>query len=282
MDEHVKTVAKAAKESKSVKAHGKASLLSLTGQPKGDVQLPEVFKTEYRPDVILRAVVAEQSWARQPYGSDPEAGFRTTADYFGRRREYYRMTINRGMSRLPREKLAKGGLGKVRRVPHSRGGHRAHPPKAEAILTKKMNGKEWKLALDSAIAATVNPDLVTGDGRRHLIEKATLPLIIDSSFESLKRTKEVEDVFEKLGLSDDIERASEKKMKEGRSRTQKSKLGKSVLVVISGECDAAKAAENLAGVDVVTVDKLEVGQLAPGGHAGRLTLWTEKAIKNLK
>ncbi len=264
------------------KSSRKASVLSVKGQHKGDVTLPAVFDTAYRPDVILRAFSAEQSWERQPYGSDPKAGFRTTAEYYGRRREYYRLTVNKGMSRLPRQKIPGGGLGEVRRVPHSKGDHRAHPPKAEKIWAKKMNGKEWTLALKSAISATADASLAKSEGRSHLIGDIKLPLIIETSFESLKKSKDVEDIFEKLGVSADVARAAESRIKAGKARTGKRKLGKSVLVVVSGECSVKKAAENLAGVDVVTAGELSVNDLAPGGHAGRLTLWTEGALEKLE
>ena len=41
------------------------------------------------------------------------------------------------------------------------------------------------------------------------------------------------------------------------------------------------AARNLAGVDVVTVAGLNAELLAPGTHAGRLTIWSESAIRSL-
>lgn len=262
-------------------AGAKARVLSLKGQPKGEVALPDAFHTEYRPDLIRRAFVAEQSWERQPYGSDPEAGFRTTAEYYSRRRDYYRLTMNRGISRLPRQKRPKGGLGEVRRVPQSKGGHRAHPPKAEAIWVKKMNEKEWVLALKSAIAATTSLDLATGEGRNHKIKNITLPLIVETSFENLDKAKDVCDALEKLGLAADLERASEKKTKEGKARTGKQRQKKSVLVVVSGDCKALRAAANLAGVDAVNTENLDVTALAPGGHPGRLTVWTEAAIEKI-
>lgn len=258
-----------------------ADVLSLEGKQKSQIVLPEVFLTEYRPDLILRAFVAEQSWDRQPYGSDPRAGFRTTAEYYSRRREYYRLTVNRGISRLPRQKRAGGGLGEVRRVPHSKGGHRAHPPKVEKDWAKKINKKEWILALNSAIAATVNQELASSDGRNHALGDLKLPLIIENTFESIDKTKDVYAIFEKLGLADDVSRASVKKTKEGRARTGKRRLRKSVLLVVSDECLAAKAAKNIAGVDVIDVDGLNIDLLAPGGHPGRLTLWTQGAIEKI-
>jgi len=261
----------------------KAKVFSLRGTHKGDINLPEVFGTEYRPDLIRRAVVFEHSLMRQPYGSDPRAGFRSTADYYSRRRGYYRLTVNRGMSRLPRQKRPGGGLGEVRVVPQARGGHRAHPPKAEKRLAKKMNEREWILALKSAIAATADAELVTGDGRHHVIDTSnlTLPLIVEASFESIKKAGEVHSIFEKLGLADDVKRAANKKTKAGRARTGKRRFRKSVLVVVSDNCPVMNAARNLAGVDVVDADGLNVALLAPGGHPGRLTLWTEGAIEKI-
>ena len=79
------------------------------------------------------------------------------------------MTINRGMSRLPREKLGGGGLGKVRMVPQSVGGRVAHPPKKEKNYEKKINMKEYMLALKSAIAALANKELAMKRG--HKVEK---------------------------------------------------------------------------------------------------------------
>ena len=53
------------------------------------------------------------------------------------------------------------------------------------------------------------------------------------------------------------------------------------MVVVSGLCDAVKASKNLPGVDVITADDLGVMHIAPGADAGRLTLWTEKAVEKL-
>ena len=58
------------------------------------------------------------------------------------------------------------------------------------------------------------------------------------------------------------------------------KQRKSLLIVTSGP--EFRAARNLAGVDVVTVDQLNVEHLAPGMQAGRLTVWTESAVIRLE
>jgi large subunit ribosomal protein L4e len=42
-----------------------------------------------------------------------------------------------------------------------------------------------------------------------------------------------------------------------------------------------KAAGNIPGVDVITLNQLNTEALAPGSHPGRLTIWTNTAIQKL-
>ncbi len=148
------------------------NVYDLKGNVIESITLPEIFNTVFRPDLIQRAVVTELSKTFQPQGRDPLAGLRTSADYFANRRRTFRLTVNRGISRKPREKLAKGGLGKVRIVPESVGGRAAHPPKVEKIIEKKMNKKEYNFALASAIANSKFS-------------------VVSDEVENLKRTKEI-------------------------------------------------------------------------------------------
>lgn len=257
-----------------------ANVYSLKGKVKGSIELPDVFKAEYRPDVIQRAVVALQAERRGTYAAYPLAGLQTSASYQGRRQSF-RQTINRGMSRLPREKPGGGGLGKVRRVPQSVGGRKAHPPKGKDWF-KKINRREYLLALKSAISASVDKELVRERG--HLIDKVPeIPLIVEDKFEEIKKTKDVLTTFESLGFVEDIERARERKTRAGRGkmRGRKYKKKKSVLVVINKDSGIKLGAANIPGVDVVEVAELDVELLAPGTQSGRLTLWTESAIKNI-
>ena len=52
----------------------KVNVYSKSGAAAGEVELPAVFETEFRPDVIRKAVNAAQANRRQPYGSYPLAG----------------------------------------------------------------------------------------------------------------------------------------------------------------------------------------------------------------
>ena len=49
--------------------------------------------------------------------------------------------------------------------------------------------------------------------------------------------------------------------------------------MVSNKGNLAKAVRNLPGVDVVSASDLSAEHLAPGGDAGRLTVFTEKSIE---
>ncbi|MFC2153965.1 50S ribosomal protein L4 [Candidatus Altiarchaeota archaeon] len=260
----------------------KATVYSTAGKAKGKIDLPNVFSTEYRPDLIQRAVVSQQSKGRQRYGVLPVAGLQTSAEYFGQRRHTYRLTMNRGQSRLPREKPGGGGLGRVKRVPQSVGGRRAHPPKSKNH-SKSINRKEYLIALNSATAASSNPEIIVSRG--HIIDKIPeFPIIVEEKLETLQKAKEATEVLEKLGLGADLERAQKISSKAGRakSRGQGKREKKSVLIVVEKDKGIKRALKNIPGVDVLEVQELDVNSLAPGTHAGRLTVWTETAVQKLK
>ena len=236
---------------------------NLDGSEGDALELPEVFETVYRPDLIKRAVLAAQANRKQPYGSDDFAGMRTPAESLG---------SGRGMAHVPREN------GRARRVPQTVGGRKAHPPKEEKDQGLKVNTKERKLAVRSAIAASADPELVAERGHR-FDEDLPLPLVVSDEFEELQKTKEAVDALEALGVYDDVERADDgRTIRAGRGTTRgrKYKEPKSLLVVTSEQ--PSRAARNLAGVDVTTAAEVNAEDLAPGTHAGRLTLWTESAV----
>jgi large subunit ribosomal protein L4e len=235
----------------------------LDGGDAGSVELPGVFETPFRPDLIGRAVTVAQANRKQAYGADEFAGMRTPAESFG---------SGRGLAHVPRSENV------ARRVPHAVSGRRAHPPKAEKDQTKDLNDKERRLAVRSAIAATTDVALVADRGHA-FDEDLDLPLVVSDEFESLEKTQEALGVLEALGVDADIERADEgRSVRSGRgkSRGRKYRQPKSLLVVTSEE--PSRAARNLAGVDVATAREVNAEDLAPGAHPGRLTLWTESAV----
>jgi large subunit ribosomal protein L4e len=240
----------------------------LDGDDAGSIDLPDVFDTTVRPELIGRAVRTAQANRKQQYGADEYAGLRTSAESHG---------SGRGMAHVPRAN------GQAARVPQAVGGRKAHPPKAEKEQGRDLNDKERKLAVRSALAATTDAELVAERGHE-FDDEATVPVVVDDEFEELQKTREVVDFLETAGLHADIERADEgRSIRAGRGTTRgrKHKTPASILFVTSSEAGPSKAARNLAGADVTTASEVNAEDLAPGAQPGRLTIFTENAIEEV-
>ena len=258
----------------------KVPMFDLDGKEVKGIELPSIFSEPVRTDLINRAAIAVRSTLFQPKGQDLLSGQKTTAEYYARR-QAYRSMMNRELSRLPRVKIPKGKFGEVRIVPQSRGGRPAHPPKVEKILVERINRKERRKAIRSAIAATADIELVKK--RNHAVELKSVPIIIEDAFEKLTKTKDITEVFDKLKLEKEMERTKEVKIRAGRGkmRGRRYKKKRGILVVLSKYCPALKASENISGVNVSLVKNLNADLLAPGGQPGRLAIFTESAVKEL-
>jgi large subunit ribosomal protein L4e len=248
-----------------------AEIFDLQGKATGTINLPKVFSTPLRPDVIKRAVLAIQSTRLQPQGRDPMAGKRTTAESRG---------TGSGIARVPR---VKGGSGKAAFAPSTVKGRQPHPPRAEKIIIKNIPKKEAKLALISAIAATSEKEVVAKRG--HKIDAVIgLPLVVDNAFENLTKAKEVEETFSKFGFDAELTRVKESRnirAGKGKHRGRKMKQAVGPLIVVVEGASLVNAASNIPGVEVTTVTSLNTEMLAPGTHPGRLTVWTIGAIEKL-
>jgi large subunit ribosomal protein L4e len=248
-----------------------AKVFDLKGKKVGKVRLPPIFKTPTRPDVIKRAVVAIQSHRFQPQGRDILAGKRTTAESRG---------VGLGISRVPR---LKGRGQRAAFAPGTVGGRAPHPPVVEKKIEKKIPRKEMRLALCSAVAATAAKEIVASRG--HMVDDVPdFPLVVADEIQGLKKTKEAEEAFIHIGVWPDIFRVKEsRKVRAGKGKMRGRKMKQAVgpLLVISKNEGVAEAARNLPGVDIASVDNLNVELLAPGTHPGRLTVWTNSAFEKV-
>jgi large subunit ribosomal protein L4e len=256
----------------------KANVYSLDGKAGKAIELPALFSTPHRDDLIKRAVLSEESRGYQPKGSYRWAGLNTSAKYRGRK-EMYGAVKNKGIPHLPHEVQPKGQFGKVKRVPHAVKGRRAHPPKVSEIIIEEINHKEYRLALWSALASSVDKVLVS----KRMGGDYAAPYVVDNAFEKLDKTKSVLDVISALKLEALVTKSKNKsKAVSGvRHRSVRSKTPKGALFVVGDECKALKAGRNIPGVDVVKASDLKVKLLAPGTHAGRLTVYTEGAVAKI-
>lgn len=256
-------------------------ILDLEGKKIGTIKLPNQFNEEYRPDLIKKAVLSLQSKRRQKYGRNSEAGKRYSST-LSRRRRKYRGAYGHGVSRSPRKIMVRRGTQLIwegATAPNTRGGGRAHPPKAEKSFVKEINNKERRKAIRSAVSATINKELV--EKRGHKIKN--FPLIISSDVENLSKTKDVKNLLIKLGLDDELKRIEIRKIRagKGKNRGRKYRIKKGPLFVVSENCKLNKSARNILGIDIKKVNLLNAELLAPGCSAGRLTIWSDKAIKKM-
>jgi len=158
----------------------KADVLNLDGKKLKTIELPEQFNEDYEPDLIKRAAIVIENNRRMPYGTLPLAGQGYSAKLSRRRRDY-KGAYGKGISRVPRKTMWKRGtqfswVGAL--APGTRGGRRAHPPKASKDWTQKINTKERKKAIRSALSGLITTDNL---------------VILDNKFETLKKLKEVKD-----------------------------------------------------------------------------------------
>jgi len=260
----------------------KLPVFDKTGKEVSKKELPVQFTEAIRLDLISRAVLTVQANTRQPYGSNPDAGMMVSAKLSRRRRDY-KGSYGIGIARSPRKIMSHRGtrfnwVGAL--APNTVGGRRAHPPKADRIWSKKLNTKERKFALRSALSATVKRDIVKDRG--HILPK-DFPFILSNDIEDIKKTKDVIELLYALGFKDELDRTKDKTIRAGlgKNRGRPYKIKKSVLFVVSKKCDLNKAAANVSGVDIVTPNHLNANLLAPGCAIGRLTLYTEGAIDEI-
>jgi len=247
----------------------KVNVYGVDGSVKEKIDLPVLFHTPYRPDIIRKSFNVLHSNMRQAYGSDPFAGTKHATESIGK---------GRGMSRVPR--LTQGQ--KAALAPCVVGGRRAHPPKVERDWSEKINKKEKKLSINSALAATADKEKVSSRGHK-FSEKITLPVVVEDDFEKIKKTKDVIETLEKLGVYDDIVRAENGKhirAGKGKNRGRKYRTPKSILIVSKSD-EIRKSSSNLTGVDIVKPNEINIGHLAPGGDAGRLAVFTKSALTQI-
>jgi large subunit ribosomal protein L4e len=254
-------------------------IINAENKEVGKQKMPEQFEEEIRPDLIKRAAEAVQANNRQPYGADPRAGKKAAARLSRRRRDY-KGAYGKGLSRMPRKTLTRRGMQMIwvgAFAPGTVKGRRAFPPTAERDFSHKINDRERKKAIRSALAATINKETVQSRG--HKIP-ASYPFILSNEFENAKKTKDVVKALKTLGLESELERTSERKVRagKGKMRGRRYKTATGPLIVVS---NPLAAAHNIPGIDVVEVSRINAELLAPGAHAGRLTLYTQAAIQKI-
>jgi large subunit ribosomal protein L4e len=247
-------------------------ILEMDGSNQNSIDLPTVFKTPYRPEVIQKVYNHLNSNSFQKQGRYPAAGQMVSAES---------RNTGLGIARLAR---AKGEgfprAGQAAGVAGVRHGRLAHPPVSWKNIYKKVNKKEKLLALCSAIAATANANLIRKRGHR-LNNNIQLPIIVSNEIESLTKSKDVEKILIKLGLEDDLKRTYVRRNKSVHKNDVNRRSALSVLIIVSKDENLGRLNNSLPGIAVKTVKSVSVLDLAPGSTPARLTIFSENAIKEL-
>jgi len=249
-------------------------IFNLEGEKVGEIELPRIFSMEVRPDVIRRTYLSQLTARIQPQGRDPLAGLRTSAESWG---------AGHGVARVPRVKgRGHPAASRAARAVMVVGGAKTTAPRSWKVIWERVNKRERRLAILSAIAAASRLDLVKSRHRVDSLEH--VPLVVEDSLEGVRKTSQVYSLLTKLGLKDELDRAKRRfrKIRAGRGKMRgrlRQRARGPLIIYLNEGSPIARAARNIPGVDIVALRNLSVIHLAPGGTPGRLTIWTEGALR---
>ena len=251
------------------------SVFSLEGAKTGETTLPEVMTAPMRPDIVQFVHTNMNKNHRQAYSVSPWAGKRATASSWG---------TGRAVARIPR--VGGGGTSRSGQGAYGnmcRGGRMFAPTKTWRRWHRKINVSQKRYAVASALAASAVPALVMARGHK-IDDVPEIPLVLDTSLESAKKTSAAKDILAAVGALADVEKAAEsKKIRagKGKARDRKYVLRRGPLVIYKTNDGVEQAFRNLPGVELCCVDRLNLLQLAPGGHMGRFCVWSQAALDAL-
>ena len=251
------------------------SVFSLEGAKTGETTLPEVMTAPMRPDIVQFVHTNMNKNHRQAYSVSPWAGKRATASSWG---------TGRAVARIPR--VGGGGTSRSGQGAYGnmcRGGRMFAPTKTWRRWHRKINVSQKRYAVASALAASAVPALVMARGHK-IDDVPEIPLVLDTSLESAKKTSAAKDILAAVGALADVEKAADsKKIRagKGKARNRKYVLRRGPLVIYKTNDGVEQAFRNLPGVELCCVDRLNLLQLAPGGHMGRFCVWSQAALDAL-
>jgi len=245
-------------------------------EPTGvQIKLPGVYRAPIRPDVVNFIHDQVRKNKRQAHAVSTVAGHQTSAESWG---------TGRAVARIPRvrgggtHRSGQGAFGNM-----CRGGRMFAPIKVFRRWHRRVNVAQKRFAIVSALSASGVPALVQARG--HLIDQmAEFPFVLNDKVESLTKTKEAVALMKRVNLWDDIEKVYKtKRYRAGkgkrRNRLYKQKLGP--VIIYNNDGGINRAFRNIPGVTLMNVTRINLLKIAPGGHLGRLIVWTESAFRKI-
>lgn len=251
------------------------SVFSVSGDKTGETVLPAVMTAPLRPDIVQFVHTNMAKNSRQAYAVSIRAGKQVSASSWG---------TGRAVARIPRvggggtSRSGQGAFGNM-----CRGGRMFAPTKTWRKWHKKINTSQKRYAVASSLAASAIPALIMARG--HVIDEVPeVPLVVENAMESTKKTSSAKDLLSKLGALEDVEKAGDsKKIRagKGKMRNRRYTMRRGPLIIYQANDGVEQAFRNLPGVELCCVDRLNLLQLAPGGHMGRFCVWSQAALEAL-
>jgi len=245
------------------------------GEAAGQVTLPAVFKAPIRPDVVNFVHTNMAKNARQAYAVHKHAGHQTSAESWG---------VGRAVARIPRvrgggtHRSGQGAFGNM-----CRGGRMFAPTKTWRRWHRPINQNQRRYAVCSALAASALPALVMARG--HRVDGVNeVPCVSTDAIESITKTKAATELLQKLGAFDDVQKCKDsKKIRagKGKMRNRRFRMRRGPLIIYNSDNGISQAFRNLPGVETISVERLNLLKLAPGGHLGRFCVWSQSAFEKL-
>jgi large subunit ribosomal protein L4e len=243
---------------------------------KTQVPMPAVLLAPIRPDLVATSHRNMNKNKRQPYAVSKEAGHQTSAESWG---------TGRAVARIPRvggggtHRSGQGAFGNM-----CRGGRMFAPTKVWRKWNSKTNLTQRRHAVASALAASAVASLVSARG--HRIENvAEVPLVLaNTAFDKIEKTSAAAKLLAEVKATADIERVkASRKLRcgKGKARGRRHVQRRGPLVVYDAPGKIARSFRNIPGVELACVSRLNLLQLAPGGHVGRFIIWTQAAFEKL-
>jgi large subunit ribosomal protein L4e len=121
--------------------------------------------------------------------------------------------------------------------------------------------------------------------RGHVIDNVPeVPLVLDNVVETVSKTSAAQGVLAAVGGLDDVTKAANSKKTragKGKMRNRRYVMRRGPLVIYAKNEGIEQGFRNLPGVEVCCVERLNLLQLAPGGHMGRFCIWSKAAFEAL-
>jgi len=247
-------------------------------QPSAAVEstpLPAVLTAPIRADVVHYVHQLMMKNKRQPYAVNKLSGMQTPAESWG---------TGRAVARIPRvpgggtSRSGQGAFGNM-----CRGGRMFGATKIWRRWHRKISVNQRRYAVASALSASAIVPLVQARGHK-IDEVPELPLVLSDSLSAVNKTKQAKAVLERFGAFADVQRCVDsKKVRRGvgKSRNRRYVVRRGPLVIYDSASGLERGFRNIPGVEITSVDNLNLLDLAPGGHLGRFCIWTKAAFQKL-